>query len=244
MRINLAEAVNPNANDPEGFKKAGIFLALCIICSFLGFLILPAIFVLLFMPGYTLAAMRNRATGDENGTLPDPINPGHCWHGFIALLVSIVYSIPAMGVGFMALMSAAGAATGLLNRSAATGLAGMAGFGVLGMAALFLGFVILCFVPMVSLQYCKNNQFSDTLKFGEIFSGMFRSPIDYAVVVITFVGINFALGFIPVAGSIVAAPLSCLVMANLAGQYGEKVLEMHQNSVTREEPGVGFSKFE
>ncbi|MBS2040788.1 DUF4013 domain-containing protein [bacterium] len=243
MQINLAEALNPNANDPEGLKKAAIFLVLCILCTFLGGLILPAIFVLLFMPGYTLAAMRNRATGDENGRLPDPVNPGHCWHGLMAVLVAIVYSIPAMGVGFMALMSAAGAATGLVNRSAATGLAGMAGFGVLGMAALILLFVITCFIPMLGLQYCKNNQIGDTLKIGEVFSGMLSSPLDYALVVIAFIGINFAFGFIPVAGSIVAAPLSCLVMANLAGQYGEKVLNMHENCMARE-VGTGINKFE
>lgn len=243
MRINLAEALNPAANDPDGVKKAAIYLAVCIGCLFLGWLILPGLFVLLYMPGYMLAAMRNRATGDEDGKLPEPLNPAVCWHGFISLLVCVVYSIPAMGVAFMALMSAAGAATGLANKSAATGLAGLAGFGVLGMAALGVGLVILCFIPMVALQYCKNNQFTDTLKFGEIFSGMFRSPVDYAIVVFAFLGINFALGFIPVAGSIVAMPLSSLVLANLAGQYGEKVLDMHQNSVAGE-GGTGFNKFE
>jgi|EP01012_Entosiphon_sulcatum_P048287 hypothetical protein len=246
MRINLAEAVNPAANDPEGVKKAAIFLVLCIVCSVTGFLILPAIFIMLYMPGYVLAAMRNRATGDEDGKLPEPINPGHCWHGFIILLVAVVYSIPAMGVGFMALMSAAGAASGLASRSAATGvatgLAGMAGFGVLGLAALGLGLVITCFIPMVCLQYCKNYQFSDTLKFGEVLGGMMRSPVDYLVVVLSLIGINMLMSFIPVAGWLVGPPLSSLVLANLAGQYGEKVLDMHQNSVAGERE-VGFNKF-
>ncbi|MFN8607748.1 MAG: DUF4013 domain-containing protein [Vulcanimicrobiota bacterium] len=244
MRINLAEALNPAANDPEGAKKAGIFLAICVVCLFLSGLILPGLFVLFFMPGYTLAAMRNRATGDEDGKLPDPVNPGVCWHGFMALLISIVYSIPAMGVGFLALMSAAGAATGLATRSATTGLAGMAGFGVLGLAALSLMFVIICFVPMISLQYCKNYQFGDALKFGEVIAGMLRSPLDYALVVIAFVGINFGLGLIPVAGWVLGPSLGSLVLANLAGQYGEKVLEMHQNSPSRQEDPIGFNHFE
>ena len=54
------------------------------------------------------------------------------------------------------------------------GLGGLAGLGMMGIAALVVIFIICCFVPMILLQYCKRNQFGDCFNMGEIFGGIMK----------------------------------------------------------------------
>ncbi|MBX3165886.1 MAG: DUF4013 domain-containing protein [Candidatus Eremiobacteraeota bacterium] len=242
MQINVAQAFNPGADDPEGVKKAAIFVVISVVCTLATLLILPGLFLAIYLPGYALAAMRNVATGDNGGKLPEPTSMDCLWHGFISLLVFIVYSLPLAGISLLALGGAVAAVGGAAKSSALVSLGGLASLGIMGVAALTVVFIICCFVPMILLQYCKRNQFGDCFAFGEIFSGILRSPLDYAVVVCIPVGLSIGLSMIPIAGPIVATPLAWLVTANLAGQYGAKVLDMHGASAKEE--GVGFNRFE
>lgn len=242
MQINVAQAFNPGAYDPEGPKKAGIFVAISVVCTFATLLILPGLFLAIYLPGYALAAMRNIATGDNDGKLPSPTSMDCLWHGFISLLVFIIYSLPLAGISLLALGGAAAALGGAANNSALMSMGGLASLGVMGVAALSIIFIICCFAPMILLQYCKRNQFGDCFALGTIFSGILRSPLDYAMVVCIPVGVSIGLSMIPIVGTIVATPLAWLLTANLAGQYGAKVLGMHGGASA--EAGVGFNRFE
>lgn len=241
MQINVGKAFNPAADDPEGGRKAGIFIAICVVCALATILILPGIFLMLYLPGFTIAYMRSVATGDD-GKIPEPSRMDCLWHGFMSVLVSIVYSLPLAGISLLALGGAVAALGGAAKNSAIMSLGGLASLGVMGIAALGVIFLICCFVPMIMLQYCKRHQFGDCFNFPEIFSGIMRSPIDYAVVVLLPIGFNFALGMIPIAGVLLAPPLGAILMGNLAGQYGAKFLDMHAGPV--QEDSVGFNRFE
>lgn len=241
MQINVGKAFNPAADDPEGGKKAGIFIAISVVCTLATILILPGLFLMLYLPGYTLAYMRSVATGDD-GKLPEPSRMDCLWHGFMSLLVSIVYSLPLAGISLLALGGAVAALGGAAKSSAVMSLGGLASLGVMGVAALAVMFLICCFIPMIMLQYCKRHQFGDCFNVAEIFSGIMRSPIDYAVVVLLPIGFNFALAMIPVAGALLAPPLGAILMGSLAGQYGAKFLDMHAAPVR--EDAVGFNRFE
>ncbi|MBN9418586.1 MAG: DUF4013 domain-containing protein [Candidatus Eremiobacteraeota bacterium] len=243
MQINVGKAFNPAADDPEGGRKAGTFIAISVVCSLAIFLILPGLFLWIYLPGYTLAIMRSVATGDD-GKLPEPSKMDCLWHGFISLLVSIVYSLPLAGISLLALGGAVAALGGAAKSSAIMSLGGLASLGVMGIAALAVVFLICCFVPMIMLQYCKRNQFGDCFNFPAIFSGIMRSPLDYAIVVLLPIGFNFALAMIPIAGALLAPPLGALLMGNLAGQYGNKFLDMHTGPSRVQEDAVGFNRFE
>lgn len=245
MKINVLEAFNPTVNDPDGARKVLIFLAVCIVAALLSILMIPALFLILYLPGYMLTAIRNRATGDNNGQLPDPLSLGVCWHGFVWMLVQIIYSIPAMGLAVIALLGSAGAIGKMMTSDSTAAVPGMlATLGVFGLSAMGVGLAIMCFVPMVAIQYSKAYQLGDCFKFNEILSGMLKSPVDYLMVIITPIAIVIALSLIPVAGTIISAPVSCLILANLAGQYGAQALDMHQGSSTgKEMPGTGFTAF-
>lgn len=242
MQVNVAKAFNPGADDPEGPKKAGIFIAISVICTLATILILPGIFLAMYLPGYALVAMRNVATGDNEGKLPEPTALDCVWHGFLSILVFIVYSLPLAGISLLALGGAVAAVGGAARSSALMSMGGLASLGIMGIAALTVIFIICCFVPMILLQYCKRNQFGDCFAFGEIFSGIMRSPLDYAVVVFVPIGLSIGVSMIPFIGPFVATPLTWLVTASLAGQYGAKCLDMHQGAPKEE--AIGFNRFE
>ncbi|MBT9584166.1 DUF4013 domain-containing protein [bacterium] len=241
MRINLAKAFNLGADDPDGWKSAALFALVVIACSFGIFLILPGLFLMLYGPGYLIQYTRNVATGDNNKKLPEIASGAGLWHGFITMLVFIVYCLPLMGVLMVGLGGAvAGLLSGAKMDSPLVSMGSLAGAGLMGIVACFMGLVIFSFVPMVTLQYCKNYQFGDAFNFGAIFSGMFRSPLDYlAIIAIPFI-LNLVAGMIPVVGW-VASPFVALISANLVGQYGAHVLEM--SGETPVSSDVGFSKF-
>lgn len=242
MQINVAKAFNPGADDPEGWKKAGIFLGVSALCTLTFFAIIPALVLPLYLLGYMLTFMRNVASGDDEGKLPSPLSPECLWHGFIWMLVGLVYSLPLLGISMFALGGAVAAIGGAAKSSAIMSMGGLASLGIMGLAALAVIFIICCFVPMIMLQYCKRNQFGDCFQMGAILSGIARSPIDYAVVVLVPIGLNFAIGLIPPLAALVGPALGALVTASLAGQYGAKFLEMHSGKPR--EDGTGFNRFE
>jgi hypothetical protein len=241
MQINVANAFNLGADDPEGWKKAVLFVVVVIACSLSTILILPGLFLLLYAPGYLIQYTRNVATGDDQRRLPEVFSPAGLWHGFIAMLVYIVYCLPLLGVLMVGLGGAvAGLMSGAKMNSALVSMGSLAGAGLMGIVACFVGLVVCSFIPMVTLQYCKNYQFGDAFNFGAIFSGMMRSPLDYLVVMLIPFGLHIALGFIPVVGWVIS-PLVPLIGANLVGQYGARVLHMSEDTPLLSD--VGFSKF-
>ncbi len=243
MQVNVAKAFNPGADDPEGPKKAGIFIAISVICTLATILILPGLFLAIYMPGYALVSMRNIATGDNDGKLANPTSMDCLWHGFLSILVLIVYSLPLAGISLLALGGAVAAVGGAAKSSAIMGLGGLAGLGMMGFAALAVILLICCFVPMILLQYCKRNQFGDCFAMGEIFAGIIKSPVDYAVVVLVPIGLSIGVSMIPIVGVFLATPLTWLVTASLAGQYGAKFLDMPSAGRPKED-GTGFNRFE
>ena len=248
MRINVAKAFNLAADDPEGWKKAVLYAVVVLACSLGTILILPGLFLMLYGPGIMIQYTRNVATGDNHKKVPDPFSAAGLWHGFIALLIYIVYCLPMMGVLVVGLGGAiAGLASGAKMDSAVVSMGSMAGAGLMGVVALFLGLVVASFIPMVTLQYCKNYQFGDAFKIGAIFSGIMSSPLDYLVVLAVPFGLSIVVGMIPFV-NLVAGPIVGLVGANLIGQYGAVVLNMLDDSVappavSEPEAETGFSKF-
>lgn len=244
MRINLARALNLASDDGEGWKKAAIFAAICAVCQITGFLIIPALFLLLYMPGYTCQVVRNTATGENNSRLPEPANAGGVWHGFMLMLIGIVYSLPLMGVmavGFGGAIVAM--AQGARTNSSLMAASSVGALGLFGLVACLLGLVIAVLAPMVLLQYCKRFQFGDAFNFAEVFAGMMRSPVDYLVILVLGFVLNLVgamTAMIPFVGAFVSGLVNVMV-ARLIGQYGATVLDMY---VGGSEPAdVGFSRF-
>lgn len=242
MRIDVAKAFNLNADDPEGWKKAITYAIIVCLCSVGSILILPLFFLMLYSPGYMVQYVRNVATGDNNRQLPVAMNTGVLWHGFMLAVVGIIYSLPLMGVLFLGLGAGIGAiASGANMDSALVAMGGMAGIGLMGLVACFLGLVIAAFMPMVILQYCRNFQFGEAFNVGAIMSGMMRSPGDYLLVLVVPFAVNCVAAMIPFA-NLVLSPIVMLISANLIGQYGAKVLEMGDDTPALPED-IGFSKF-
>jgi len=242
MKIDVGKAFNLASDDDEGWKKALIFLGVTFLCTIGMIAILPGLFLILYGPGFVIQYTRNVATGDNQRKLPEPLSAAGLWHGFVALLVYIVYCLPLLGVAFVGFAGAIGGlAAGAKMDSALVGMSSLAGAGLMGLVALFLGLVVACFLPMVTLQYCRNFQFGDAFNFGAILSGMFQSPLDYFVVLAVPFGLNMAVGFIPLVGPFLT-PLVGLVGANLVGQYGAKVLDMYSASAAQAEGGTGLSR--
>ncbi len=241
MRLNLAKAFNLGADDPEGWKKALLFLALVAGSLLLSWLILPGLFLLLYLPGYSMEYTRNVAAGDNQRKLPEVFSVTGLWRGFMAMLIYIIYCLPLMGVAFLGFGAAiAGLATGSRINSGMAAMGGLAGAGLMGVVACLLGLVVAIVLPMVVLQYCKAYQFSDAFNFGAIFGGMMQSPLDYAAVVIIPMIVLTVVGMIP-GVNFLAWPIVGLIGSNLIGQYGATALGMGPG---REDVGeVGFSKF-
>lgn len=245
MRINLARALNLAADDPEGWKKAATFAAICAVCSILGWLILPALFLMFYLPGYTAQVVRNTATGDNGSRLPEISPAGGIWHGFMMLVISVVYSLPLMGVvmvGFGGVIIAA--AQSARSSSSLLAASSLGAFGLFGMVACLLLLVIGVLAPMVMLQYSKRFQFGDAFNFGEIFAGLTRSPLDYLVILVVSFGLNLVGGMVavvPLLGMFVSALVSVMI-ARMIGQYGATVLDMYSGG-SGEPADVGFSRF-
>lgn len=243
MQIDISKGLNLAADDPEGWKKAITYAVVIVVCTLASFLILPLFFLLLYPAGYVLQYIRNVATGDMNKQLPAPVSTGGLWHGFIALLVGVVYSLPLMGVMFFGFGTAiAGLATGARMDSTVAALGGMAGMGLMAVVAIFLCLVIAVIAPMIALQYCRNYQFADCFNVGAILSGIMRSPVDYALVILVPFGLSCVAAVIPFL-NLILSPIVGLMAANLIGQYGAKVLRMEENSPAPVSSDVGFSKF-
>lgn len=240
MRVNPLKALMLGGPDPETWKTAGIFAVLIALCTVLGWLLIPALFVTLFLPGYLLAYTRNVATGEDR--LPQLTDPNNLWHGLIGLIVTIIYSLPAMGVMMLCLGgSIVGLVTGAKFNSAMATAGGLAGLGMMAVAALAFTLICYLFTPAIALQYCKAYQFGDCFKLGEIFSTILRSPMDYLMLVLPFV-LYLGVMFIPVA-NLVLGPLVLLVTSHLIGQYGAQVLDMASNTAVAKSSDVGFSRF-
>ena len=242
MNINVGQALTPWAGDPEGAKKAAIFTAVIVVCVFTSVLIIPGLLLPLYMGGYLVSYLRNVSTGDNDSRLPSPTSPESLWHGLVCFFVYILYCLPLMGVMFLGLGGmVAGLASGAKMNSAAAAMGGMASAGIAGMIAILLTLVICCFAPMIFLQYCKRYQFADAFDFASIFSGMLRSPVDYLVVLLVPFGLSLVAAMLPFL-YIFLVPVISLIAANLAGQYGHKVLGMGGDSVSNGD-NVGFNRF-
>jgi hypothetical protein len=242
MRINIARALNLAADDPEGWKKAGIFAGIFILCMFTSFAIIPALFMMLYVPGYTAQVVRNVATGEEGGRLPQPASASGAWHGLLLFVIGVVYSLPLMGVMFVGFGGAImAAATSAQNNSNLMAMSSLGAFGLVGLVACFLGLVIAVLAPMVMLQYVKRYQFGDAFNVGEIFAGIMKSPVDYLMVLLVPFGLNIVLMFLPFI-NLFLTPFVTIIAAHLIGQYGATVLDMHQGS-TADNTDIGFSRF-
>lgn len=245
MKLDFAKAFQFNADDPDGWKKVATFAVIYGVCVFCSPLILPAIFALLYGPGFLLQYIRSVATRENK--VPDPVSAGGLWHGLINILVCFVYALPLMGVMFLFLGSAVAGLAGAANSSTVGAMGGLAGLGIMGLAACALGLFIAFFAPMVALQYSRNFQFADCFKLGSIFSGMMAGPVDYIVMMVVMFLVHMATGlvtgFLPFLIPFVT-PVSMMISANLIGQYGDKVLGMGDDAVaTPSSSEVGFSKF-
>lgn len=242
MRVNVARAFNLGADDPEGWKKAALFTLVVAVCTLGKMLILPGLFLLLYIPGYLIQYTRNVATGDNENKLPEVLDLGGLWHGFIAFLLGVVYALPVMGVMFLAFgAGVVGVSSGVARDSAVMAGSGLAAAGFMGLVAMITGLIVAFFVPMVILQYVRNFQFNEGLQFPTIFSGILKSPVDYVVVVLLAMCVNAGLAMVPYVGWLIA-PVGWLVGANLMGQYGASVLEMRDSTAVRNQE-IGFSKF-
>ncbi len=238
MRINPLRALMLGGPDPDTWKTAALFAIIVFGCTFLGWLLLPGLFVMLFLPGYLVAYTRNVATGEDR--LPSLGDMNNLWHGFVVLIVSIIYSLPAMGIMVLCLGgSVISLLTGMKMNSALAAAGGIAGLGMMAVAA--IAFVLVCyfFTPAIALQYCKANQFGDCFKFGEIFATIMRSPLDYLMLVLPFLA-YLGLQFIPFVGQLLG-PVLMLASSHLIGQYGAQVMEMSSNSPVPSD--VGFNRF-
>ena len=159
---------------------------------------------------------------------------------FVVLIVSIIYSLPAMGIMVLCLGgSVISLLTGMKMNSALAAAGGIAGLGMMAVAA--IAFVLVCyfFTPAIALQYCKANQFGDCFKFGEIFATIMRSPLDYLMLVLPFLA-YLGRQFIPFVGQLLG-PVLMLASSHLIGQYGAQVMEMSSNSPVPSD--VGFNRF-
>lgn len=230
MQIELARGINLGSDDPDGWKKAGVFAVLVAACTFLSGLILPAIFLFLYGPGYLTQTVRNTAMGDEEGKLPDFLSGSALWAGAMTLGIIVIYSAP------FAVLSIAGLGLSTAGKGVAGGPTDLGDAGAAGAAATFspfvLGFLFVKLVaaaiaPMVILQFVRRQRFGDAFNPAAIFAGMFASPGDYAVVVLFSVLSGAALNFIPVpAVSGLVGCIFALMSAKLVGLYGAQVLHL------------------
>lgn len=243
MRINIARAMNLAADDPEGWKKALTFAAIFVGCTFTSFLLLPALFLMLYGPGYSAQVVRNVATGDEGGRLPQPASTSGLWHGLLVFLISVAYSLPLMGVMLVGFGGAAMAfATGANSNSSLMTAGSLGALGFFGLVACFIGLVIAMLAPMVLLQYVKRYQFGDAFNVGAIFAGMMKSPVDYLMLILVPFGLHMLVMFIPFV-NVFLMPIIAIITAHMIGQYGATVLDMHEGSRAAEPEDIGFTRF-
>jgi len=196
-----------------------------LVLSFLGFLIIPIIFV----QGYLVWIIRNVIDGLEF-PLPEWEDWGKMFMDGLNLFIALlVYSLPAVllvGCG-MLLFLPAGMADGDVAGALAAG--GSIGFLLLTCLAALWGLVMVVLGPAVTIQYAREGTLGACFRFSEVIALAREHIGDIIIAVVVLIGLGLVLGIIgiiPIIGWLVALAASIyttFVSGHLFGQIGRNV---------------------
>jgi hypothetical protein len=219
--MDINKALTYVFDDERWVTKSIIGLVL----SFLGFLIVPIIFV----QGYLVWIVRNVMDGLEF-PLPEWDDWGKMFMDGLNLFIALfVYSLPAvllMVCGGL-LFLPAGMAEGDVAGALAAG--GGIGFMVLSCLAALWGLAMIVLGPAITIQYAREGTLGACFRFSEVIAVTRDHIGDIAIAVVVLIGLGIVLGLIgviPFIGWLVALAASIyttFVSGHLFGQIGRKV---------------------